>query len=176
MSILPVMSGAALVQFGTAAGSAATTMATGFLKMLEAAVEKGTAAATAATSTSAKGAQSAATGLSENLDPTALRDRLASLLATFRDCVDGALSDHGVPFDQGLRINQSESGTLSVASDAPQSDAASAALNSSPVLKDLFTAIVQTSRKLQGSLTGDSATPPTRPMQVLVSRDGATAF
>ena len=166
------MSGAALVQFGTAAGSAATTMATGFLKMLEAAVEKGTAA----TSASAGEAQSTATGLSENLDPTALRDRLASLLATFRDCVDGVLSDHGVPFDQGLRINQSETGMLSVASDASQSGAASEALNSSPVLKDLFSAIVQTSRKLQVSLTGDPATTPTRPMQLLVSRDGATSF
>lgn len=176
MSILPVMSGAALVQFGTAAGSAATTMATGFLKMLEAAVEKGTAAATAATSTSAEGAQAATSGLSENLDPTALRNRLASLLATFRDCVDGALSDHGVPFDRGLRISQSESGTLSVTSDAPQSGAASEVLNSSPVLKDLFSAIVQTSRKLQGSLTGDPAMTPSRPMQVLVSSDGATPF
>ncbi|MCC7421762.1 MAG: hypothetical protein IT428_15885 [Planctomycetaceae bacterium] len=175
MSILPVMSGAALVQFGTAAGSAATTMATGFLKMLEAAVEKGTAAATAATSTAAEGTQSATSGISESLDAAALRERLASLLSTFRDCVGGALGDHGVPFDQGLRISQSDDGTLSVASDGPQSAAASEVLNATPVLKDLFSAIVQTSRKLQGAMSPDGAAA-SRPMEILVSPDGATTY
>lgn len=174
MSILPVMSGAALVQFGTAAGSAATTMATGFLKMLEAAVEKGTAAATAATSTAAEGTQSATSGISESLDAAALRERLASLLSTFRDCVGGALGDHGVPFDQGLRISQSDDGTFAVAGDASQSGA-SEALNATPVLKDLFSAIVQTSRKLQASISGYGSDGPARGMQLLVSPDGATA-
>lgn len=185
MTLLPVAAAAALTPLGNAAGAAASTVATGFLEMLKASVKCGAEAVGAAVSSTGDAtkatsevATQAAGELGQALSPAELRSRLGNLLQAFRDTVDQTLSDNGLPFDQGIRLDQSADGTFAVDSQNPRHVAAAEALNSTPVLKDLFAAIAHSMRQLQAAESAGGAAAPdtTGRLGILVSPGGATTL
>ena len=174
MSILPVAAGVSLAQIAPAAGAAVSSAASGFLNLLQSSLQKGAEAISAGASASAPPPVGGSVIEPSASDPDSLRARLGRLLAAFQETVGQAMDSGGAAFDRTLAVVQKSDGRLEVGGGAPQHDAAQAALDSTPALRDLFAAIAQASRQLNEAVLGGNTMPNERPTRLLVSPDGAT--